>query len=55
MCSPKNYAARKHHNELASLKDGSVSGSGGYDLPENQQTEIKKLVEEGVKNSMYFD
>ena len=46
--------ARKHHNELASLKEGSVSGSGGYDLPENQKTEIKKLVEEGVKNSMYF-
>ena len=46
--------ARKHHNELSSLKEGSVSGSGGYDLPENQKTEIKKLVEEGVKNSMYF-
>ena len=29
-------------------------GSGGYDLPENQKMEIKKLVEEGVKNSMYF-
>ena len=46
--------ARKHHNELSSLKEGSVSGSGGYDLPENQKLEIKKLVEEGVKNSMYF-
>jgi len=48
--------ARKHHNELSSLKEGSVSGSGsgGYDLPENQKYEIKKLVEEGVKNSMYF-
>merc|ERR1719481_2164045 len=48
--------ARKHHNEVASLKEGSVSGtgSGGYDLPENQKMEIKKLVEEGVKNSMYF-
>ena len=46
--------ARKHHNELASAKEGSVSGSGGYDLPENHKNEIKKLVEEGVKNSMYF-
>jgi len=31
-----------------------LDGSGGYDLPENQEYEIKKLVEEGVKNSMYF-
>ena len=31
-----------------------ILGSGGYDLPENQKYEIKKLVEEGVKNSMYF-
>ena len=46
--------ARKHHNELASGKEGSVSGSGGYDLPENHKNEIKKLVEDGVKNSMYF-
>ena len=46
--------ARKHHNELSSAKEGSVSGSGGYDLPENHKIEIKKLVEEGVKNSMYF-
>ena len=46
--------ARKHHNELASMKEGSVSGSGGYDLPENHRIEIKKLVEDGVKNSMYF-
>ena len=38
--------ARKHHNELSSVWEGSVS--------EKQRREIKRQVEEGVKNSMYF-
>ena len=46
--------ARKHHNELSSAWDGSVSGSSGGYLPENQRNEVKRKVEEGVKNSMYF-
>ena len=46
--------ARKHHNELSSAYEGSVSGSSGGYLPENQRNEVKRRVEEGVKNAMYF-
>ena len=46
--------ARKHRNELSSAWDGSVSGSSGGYLPENQRNEVKRKVGEGVKNSMYF-
>ena len=48
--------ARKHHNELSSAWEGSVSGSSGgfMSLPESKKNEVKRLVEEGVKNSMYF-
>ena len=46
--------ARKHHNELSSAWEGSVSGSSGgqYHLPENHRNEVKRLVEEGVKNGV---
>ena len=46
--------ARKHHNELANYDGGSTSGSLANELTEIQRKEIKKVVEEGVKNSMYF-
>jgi len=47
--------ARCHHNELANSGDtGSVSGSSGHDLSEKQKNDIKKIVEAGVKNAMYF-
>ena len=46
--------ARKHHNELCSMSEGSVSGSSGGFMPENKRNRVKRLVEEGVKNSMYF-
>ena len=46
--------ARKHHNELANYDGGSTSGSSTNDLTDIQKREIKKVVEEGVKNAMYF-
>ena len=49
------FDGRCHHNELANSGDtGSVSGSSGHDLSENQKNDIKKIVEAGVKNAMYF-
>ena len=45
---------RKHHNELSNAYEGSVSGSSGGYLPENQRNEVKRRVEEGVKKAMYF-
>ena len=46
--------ARKHHNDLSSAFEGSVSGGSGGFIPEKHRNEIKRRVEEGVKNSMYF-
>ena len=46
--------ARKHHNELAYSDGGSTSGSSGNDLTDVQKRNIKRIVEDGVKKSMYF-